>query len=47
MARAALARAAYGLGEAICIKMVALGYKVVTTYSRVTKTHESGSPLLR
>ena len=22
-----------GLGEAICIKMAALGYKVVTTYS--------------
>jgi len=30
-----------GLGEAICIKMVALGYKVVTTYSPSNKTHES------
>jgi acetoacetyl-CoA reductase len=30
-----------GLGEAICIKLVALGYKVVTTYSPSNKTHES------
>jgi acetoacetyl-CoA reductase len=30
-----------GLGEAICIKLVALGYKVVTTYSPTNKTHDA------
>ncbi|MTW11824.1 acetoacetyl-CoA reductase [Pseudoduganella eburnea] len=42
MARVALVTGGMGgLGEAICIKMVALGYKVVTTYSPSNKTHES------
>ncbi|MCE3261560.1 MAG: acetoacetyl-CoA reductase [Pseudoduganella sp.] len=42
MARVALVTGGMGgLGEAICIKLVALGYKVVTTYSPSNKTHES------
>ncbi|WP_342115928.1 acetoacetyl-CoA reductase [Pseudoduganella sp. OTU4001] len=42
MARVALVTGGMGgLGEAICIKMSALGYKVVTTYSPSNKTHES------
>jgi acetoacetyl-CoA reductase len=42
MARVALVTGGMGgLGEAICIKLVALGYKVVTTYSPTNKTHES------
>ena len=32
-----------GLGEAICIKMAALGYKVVTTYSPGNTKAASGS----
>ena len=32
-----------GLGETICIKMAALGYQVVTTYSPGNKTWKSGS----
>jgi len=42
MARVALVTGGMGgLGEAICIKMVALGYKVVTTYSPSNKTHDA------
>jgi acetoacetyl-CoA reductase len=42
MARVALVTGGMGgLGEAICIKMVALGYKVVTTYSPTNKTHDA------
>jgi acetoacetyl-CoA reductase len=37
MARVALVTGGMGgLGEAICIKLAALGYKVVTTHSRAT-----------
>jgi acetoacetyl-CoA reductase len=31
-----------GLGEAVCIKMAALGYKVVTTYSPSNTKAETG-----
>jgi len=42
MARVALVTGGMGgLGEAICIKLVALGYKVVTTYSPTNKTHDA------
>jgi acetoacetyl-CoA reductase len=42
MARVALVTGGMGgLGEAICIKMAALGYKVVTTYSPTNKTHDA------
>ena len=42
MARVALVTGGMGgLGEAICIKLVALGYKVVTTYSPSNKTHDA------
>lgn len=36
-----------GLGEAVCIKLAALGYKVVTTYSPSNKTHESWLATMR
>ena len=41
MARVALVTGGMGgLGEAICIKLAALGYKVVTTYSPGSKKAE-------
>lgn len=48
MARVALVTGGMGgLGEAICIKLVALGYKVVTTYSPSNKTYESWLATMR
>ncbi|MBB3117155.1 acetoacetyl-CoA reductase [Pseudoduganella violacea] len=48
MARVALVTGGMGgLGEAVCIKLAALGYKVVTTYSPSNKTHESWLATMR
>lgn len=48
MARVALVTGGMGgLGEAICIKMAALGYKVVATYSPGNTKHESWLAAMR
>jgi acetoacetyl-CoA reductase len=48
MARVALVTGGMGgLGEAVCIKLAALGYKVVTTYSPGNTKHESWLSAMR